>query len=103
MTRSRAAITVVGDKVTQEDMDMVDKAALDTSANNDGILIEKQRLYFEIDNKKQTCHPLGMKSKVLMSVWEIERVRGARVLIPILRHLEHNCFSPPNLEMCVRH
>lgn len=75
MTRSRATIEVAGDVVTQGDMDSSDQAAIDASANCDGIVIESRRLYFEIDNERQTNYPLGEKSKNLDSVWSVERVR----------------------------
>lgn len=75
MTRSRALISVTGDTVTQEDMGRADQAAIDASANTDGIVIEKQRLYFELDSVRQTVRALGKKSKTLGSVWSVERVR----------------------------
>lgn len=74
MTRSRASIEVAGDVVTQGDMDRADQAAIDASANTDGISIEKKRIYFEIEHGKQLNQPLGKKSKSLASVWVIERV-----------------------------
>lgn len=73
MTRSRATIEVEGDVVTQDDMDRADQAAIDASANCDGIVIEKQRLWFELDKEQQTPLPLGKRSKTLASVWQIER------------------------------
>lgn len=73
MTRGRALVAVTGDVVTQEDMDRADQATIDFSANNDGFVISKRRLYFEIDSEKQINQPLGKKSKLLVSVWEIER------------------------------
>ncbi|MDD5300329.1 MAG: DUF2779 domain-containing protein [Gallionella sp.] len=78
MTRSRATIEVVGDVVTQEDMGRADQAALDASANNDGIVIEKKRLCFYLDKERQSHAPLGKHSKELTSVWEIERLTPSR-------------------------